>query len=441
MPTEIDEHGSKAQVDANDAVVQADDIAEETEVRAEVHIPNENDDDDDEAVIAEDVEMDDADVDDDDKDDDDQEEVLAAVVVEDDDDDVNGNVDSIVAEDIVEAEPVVAVINTPKRKVKSPAKAISATSNRSKSNSTNKQPTTKQSTSSTDTRKAVNKKNRQSGTVNSNPNGKPASIAPVDEIYKSLPARKVTAARDARSMLRETVTSLPVSIGEAQVRSFGQLCIQSMPSSAVPKASNEQQVPLTLQNPYHTFTSLYPIGFSCDRYELSPVHGRMLKIRCSILDGQAVKATQKLNGFAIQSELPDGPVFRIMWGRGIDEDLTGKNDSLEHPFEIYAHSTPIVSTGSVKNDALISNAVKSTRRSSIVPKIGMRVKVSCDKDHYFTGTIATVGEPKLVVTNGKKKRKRYDIIVHYDDGLKEEMLFPDPDLELISPGTYYIQYV
>jgi hypothetical protein len=448
MPTEIDEDEDviEAQVEDEEEEVD-DDNAEEslpTAMSATVHFSNDNDDDEDEAVIAEDVEMDEDDVDDDDEDEDeDQEEVLAAVVVEEDDDDTNGDEDGSVVEDIsvVVAEPVFTALETPKRKTKSPIKSSSAPPNKSKATSTSNQPTPNTS----DARKSVNKKKRrQNAAGNSNTNTKSDVVDPIDEMYKSLPARKVTAARDARAMLRETVSTLPVSIGETQIRSFGQLCIQSMPSSVITKQSNQQEHPLIHKNPFHTLTALYPIGFSCDRYELSPVHGRILKMRCSILDGRSIKATQKRNGSPIQSELPDGPIFRIMWGRGIDEDSTSKNDSVEHPFDMYAHSTPIVSTGSVKNDTLISNAIKSMKRSNIIPKVGMRVNVSCDKDQYFTGTIATVSEPKLVTntSNGKKKRKRYDIMIHYDDGLKEEMSFPDPDLELVIPGTVIkYQYV
>jgi F/Y-rich N-terminus len=224
------------------------------------------------------------------------------------------------------------------------------------------------------------------------------------------------------------------------------LCIQSMPSTSSSKPSTlGPQVAILAKNPFHTSTALYPIGFSCDRYELSPVHGRIMKMRCTILDGRSIKASQKLGGFPVQSDLPDGPVFRIMWGRGVDEDSVAatstpdfnpktSNDKVEYSFDPYTQSKPIVATGSTKHDALIMDAVKATKRASVIPKVGMRVKVLCDKDIFFPGTITSVNESNPVVANGKKKRKRYHITINYDDGIKEDMTFPDPDIELLLPG-------
>ena len=95
----------------------------------------------------------------------------------------------------------------------------------------------------------------------------------------------------ARDMLHTTVPRLPVPLNENYVvRNFGQLNITQNGVNA-----------------YSTPTSLYPVGFSCDRFEFSPVHGRLLKLRCTIIDGQRTN-----RGFA-------GPIFRVMWGQGVDE--------------------------------------------------------------------------------------------------------------------------
>jgi hypothetical protein len=164
-------------------------------------------------------------------------------------------------------------------------------------------------------------------------------------------------------------------------------------------------------------------------------------MRCTILDGRSVKANQKLGGFPVQNDLPDGPLFRIMWGRGVDEDAittatTSMMDhkTMEYTFDPFMQSKPIVSTGSTSNDKLIMDAIKTTKRSSIIPKEGMRVKVLADKDVYFPGTITTVNEVEPTVTNGKKKRKRYQVKIQYDDGIHEEMTFPDLDIDLLLPG-------
>ena len=441
MPTEIQDEVIEAEIDTDDDDdnEDVDDAVVDINVNAVVE-ESEDDDDEEEAdedvVIAEDVEMEVDDDDDNEKDEDDEEE-LAAVVVAEVDDEGDADDNSVA----VEAAAAIAIVAEPPKR-KSASTKTSSSSKRTKPVSS-KPPSThtssKQNVAANDTKKAMNNKKKRpsSGTT---PGTSKATVADkVDEFMKSLPAKKVVAARDARSWLRESVSSLPLSMGDIQVLSFGQICIRSLPSST---STPIPQAALLAKNPFHTATSLYPVGFSCDRYELSPVHGRILKMRCTILDGRSIKANQKFGGFPVQNDLPDGPVFRITWGRGIDEDTPGSTPStanrniekVEYSFDPFAQSKPIVSTGSTKNDTLIMDAVKSTKRSSIIPKVGMRVKVFCEKDVYFPGTIATVNESKPVVTNGKKKRKRYLVMIHYDDGIKEEMTFPDPDIELLSPG-------
>lgn len=465
MPTEIDDDVVEAEIETDDdgdeEDMDDDDDDDLKAIPAVNAVVEENEDDDlddedeEEAVIAEDVEMDvdDDDDDDDDKDaDEDDEEVLAAVVVaeddDDDDDDENADSDSVIVEP---AAAVATVAETLKRTTNAPTKLSTSPKRKPVSNSSKQSPNNvspKQNVATNDTKKAVNNKKKRPNAVTSNGTAKSAVADKVDEFMKSLPAKKVVAARDARAMLHGTVSSLPLSIGDIHIRSFGKLCIQAMPSTSSPSKPSTpgpQVAMLLAKNPFHTATALYPIGFSCDRYELSPVYGRILKMRCTILDGRSIKASQKLGGFPVQNDLPDGPVFRIMWGRGIDEDsTTGTStpslypktgiDKIEYSFDPYTQSKPIVSTGSTKHDALIMDAVKATKRTSIIPKVGMRVKVLCDKDIFFPGTITTVNESIPVVSNGKKKRKRYNVTIHYDDGIKEEMTFPDPDIELLLPG-------
>ena len=454
MPTEIDEDVIEAEIDT-DEDDEGDDDIDDIDVNAVTAVNADIDDDEEEeeeeeVVVAEDVEME---VDDEnvekDGDEDDDEEVLAAVVVADDDDDDDDQGDVDINSVAVESAAVVATVaETPKRRASTPAKS-STSPKRKPASHANKQPPanapSKQHGTTNATKKVVNnnKKRPNSGTANGE--AKATVVKQVDEIMKSLPAKKVVAARDARAMLRDTASSLPLSIADIQVRSFGQLCIQSMPVIASSKPSPPNpQLALLSNHPFHTATTLYPVGFSCDRYELSPVHGRILKMRCTILDGRSIKANQKSGGFPVQNDLPDGPVFRIMWGRGVDDDsitttmpaVNSKTNNMkvEYTFDPYTQSKPIVSTGSTKNDALIVDAIKSTKRLTIAPKVGMRVKVLCDKDIYFPGTITTVNESKPVMTNGKKKRKRYQVKIHYDDGITEEMTFPDPDIELLIPG-------
>ena len=209
---------------------------------------------------------------------------------------------------------------------------------------------------------------------------------------------RLMAAEDARDMLHTAVPRLPVPLNENYiVRNFGQLNI------------TENGV-----NAYATPTSLYPVGFSCDRFEFSPVHGRLLKLRCTIIDG---KRTNR--NFA-------GPVFRVMWGQGVDEAM----DKVDYPYNPYANSAPI---SSGRNDVLAvpASSDKSHLRRGI-PSRGMRVKVRFDKDIFYFGTIEKVDTPK---EDAKKKQKRHhDIHIRYDDGSLEKVEFPDPDVTLVMPG-------
>jgi hypothetical protein len=209
---------------------------------------------------------------------------------------------------------------------------------------------------------------------------------------------RLMAAEAARDMLHTAVPRLPVPMNENYVvRNFGQLHIGHSGTDS-----------------YATPTALYPVGFSCDRYEFSPVHGRLLKLRCSIIDGK-----RTVRNYA-------GPIFRVMWGQGVDEAV----DKVEYPYNPYADSAPI-SDG--KNDvvAVPANSDKSHQRRG-TPSRGMRVKVRFNKDMYYFGTIEKVDTPK---EEGKKKRQHHhDIHIRYDDGSMEKLEFPDPDVSLVMPG-------
>jgi len=211
---------------------------------------------------------------------------------------------------------------------------------------------------------------------------------------------RLIAAEAARDMLHTAVPRLPVAMNESYVvRNFGQLYIDQQPSS---------------KNTYSTRTSLYPIGFSCDRFEFSPVHGRLLKLRCTIIDGQRTNRNY------------EGPIFRVMWGQGVDEAI----DKVDYPYNPYANSAPI---SNKKNDvvAVPTSSDKNQQRRG-TPTKGMRVKVRFHKDKYYYGIVEKVDSPK---DDGKKKRKRHhEIQIRYDDGSLEKVEFPDPDVSLVMPG-------
>ena len=170
-------------------------------------------------------------------------------------------------------------------------------------------------------------------------------------------------------------------------------------------------------------------------------------MRCSILDGKSIKSKQKKGGFPVDHSLPDGPVFRILWGCGVDEEENDGDGSsmIDYPFD---PAPPIVATGSVKTDALLkeANKIKSAR---FEPNKGMRVKVRLDKGEFCLGTIEDV---QTKVSNGsggisnnnsgnnnnnknsKRKSKEVEITIAYDSGFSEKIKYPDPDVEVIVPG-------
>lgn len=208
---------------------------------------------------------------------------------------------------------------------------------------------------------------------------------------------RLMAAEAARDILNAAVPKLPVAMNENYVvRNFGQLVINQKGSNA-----------------FATPTSLYPVGFSCDRFEFSPVHGRLLKLRCTIIDGRRTNLNYA------------GPIFRVMWGPGVDEAV----DKVEYPYDPYVNSAPISSS---ENDVVAIPTTSGKSQRPCMPSRGMRVKVRFDDNKYYFGTIDKVEAPK---EDGKKKRKRnHDIRIRYDDGSTEKLEFPDPDVSLVMPG-------
>lgn len=203
----------------------------------------------------------------------------------------------------------------------------------------------------------------------------------------------------ARAILLETVPAVPVQIGDNMVvRSFGQL---------------------NLSNPetFSTESALYPVGFSCDRYEYSPVHGRVIKLRCTILDGKRTKLHY------------EGPIFRVMWGQGVNEDV----DQVEYPYDPEKNSSSLHDEEPLANTAS-ANAVSGM----IVPVNGMKVRVRFENDLFYYGIIESVVEKS---EENKKRRKRiFEISIQYEDGSIEEAAYPDPDICIVMPGKQCFCY-
>lgn len=231
------------------------------------------------------------------------------------------------------------------------------------------------------------------------------------ERFSRISADRLDAAAKARNLLVEAAQTLPLVASDIHVRSFGRLSIE----------------PANDKSHFSKANALYPVGYCCDRYEFSPIHGRVLKMRCSILDGKKIKEIQTQMGVP-EADVPDGPVFRIMWGQAIDEDA----DEVEYPYDPYSMSAPLTS-GEV--DAVAIPTTPDGVGKPVIPRLGMRIKATFDRGEVFQGTITRVTKPKEDASHKKnRKRKKVEIEIQYDDGSNEIVMFPDPDLTLVLPG-------
>ena len=253
-----------------------------------------------------------------------------------------------------------------------------------------------------------------------------------------IPEERLSAANKSREALLQAVQRTPIEISSSHtVRNFGRI-----------KIEEETNVLDTL---YSNATALYPVGFSCDRYEFSPVHGRFLKMRCDILDGKSEEKSspeQKVDASNTSGQTPNkkedvdkkstpkpGPIFRIMWGRGVDE----VGDEQSFPFDLYSASAPLGNEVDVVAVPVGADTIK------IKPEQGMRVKVRFDNDIWYHGSILQVSEKKVTENTKKKnstrgnvakkeKKQKFSVEILYDDGVKEMVTFPDPDVLLVPPG-------
>ena len=321
---------------------------------------------------------------------------------------------------------VVVASAAPVSKTKSKSKSKTPTKKKKKSTAT-KSSTGKKSSSKSSATPATGSKSAASSTTKKKKKKKKASgsskakSSMESALWARVPPVRLDAAAKARQLLVDSVPTLPFVSSDIHVRSFGRLSIEPYSDRG---------------SKFSRANALYPVGFSCDRYEFSPVHGRILKMRCSILDGRNIVAKQVQMGVPNpRTDLPDGPIFRIMWGQGIDEDV----EQAAYAYDPYAMSPPLSSSGEVDAVAVPTSAPSSNKGPG-VPRVGMRVKAAFDHNQFFQGTITRVVTPDEATaassSSKKKKRKKQTIEILYDDGSKESVSFPDPDISLMSPGEF-----
>ena len=329
------------------------------------------------------------------------------------------------------------------------------------------------------------------------------------------------AAVSARSFLASSVDMLPFPVSDNQVvRSFGRIKIEKR--VILPPEGEDGARAATAGNKngplYSSAAAIHPVGFSCDRFEFSPVHGRIIRLRCDVLDGAKVRKLRKAQRDAAVSaaearakrkakkekedtaeaevvkadaEVPlapsstelaqvedgegaaavavvptpvpapdesstpikaeakdvaednegglvslipkeeddnyDGPVFRVMWGAGVEQNP--END-YSYPYAVYSASAPL--TDDVV-DAIAVPADGPKMARGTAPEVGMRVTVRFDENKWYGGTIVQVKDKKKSSKKPVTPGQRI-IAIDYDDGMHEEAAFPDPDIMLRPPG-------
>ncbi|CAB9519085.1 specific demethylase 5C [Seminavis robusta] len=350
----------------------------------------------------------------------DDDDVMAAVVVEeeeeeddeeedaDEEDALEGEADAVVVPTVVEEEsvPVAAAAVATAVPAAKPAPAKKKAPSKKSKGGGGKGGS---AGGGANNKKKSSKKKKTAGNGASGSGSASASANSNNQVFSRISQERLNAAAKARNQLVESATTLPFKADEIHVRCFGRLTIE----------------PATSKSHFSKANALYPVGYSCDRYEFSPVHGRVLKLRCSVLDGKKIKEKQAAKGVPVAVYLHDGPIFRIMWGQGIDED----KDDVVYPYDPYSMSAPL-STNQVDAVAIPTTAEGSGK--PVIPVPGMRVKVTFDRGQGFEGTISKVGTP---VEEGVKSKKRMhvEIEIQYDDGSSEVLMFPDPDVSLLLP--------
>lgn len=251
-------------------------------------------------------------------------------------------------------------------------------------------------------------------------------------------AEKAEAAQSARNKLQEAVTRLPHKFSDSHtIRSFGRI--------------NPEYNVSPLDALYSSPHAIYPMGFSCDRFEFSPVHGRVIKMRCDILDGSSLReqreqmqkdeaklksdesgepmlVDEKMPGEQDIENLGDGPVFRVTWGEGVEQDKILEPSC---PFDPYVASAHL--GGGVDAIAVPLSSKKGKLKGNTMglPEVGMRVSVRFDKSKMYGGAITKV-KPSEKKT--KNKMVVCSITIQYDDGVTEVSDFPDPDIVVAHQG-------
>jgi len=125
------------------------------------------------------------------------------------------------------------------------------------------------------------------------------------------------------------------------------------------------------------------------------------------------------------TDFGDGPVFRVTWGEGVEEDKILEKPC---PFDPYLASAHL--GGDVDAIAVPLSSKKGSKPVGL-PEVGMRVSVRFDKCKLYWGTITHV---KPLGSQAKNKKAVCNIAIQYDDGVTEIAAFPDPDIILAYQG-------
>lgn len=209
----------------------------------------------------------------------------------------------------------------------------------------------------------------------------------------------------AREMLVTEVPALPACIAGVVVHSFGKV-----------RPDN------SFLSKYSRPNAIHPIGFSCTRYEFSPVHGRIIKMRCDILEGEQGSEMESIS----ECDDEEGPIFAISWGKGIDDEKVSPIQNFD-PFE----------EGKPVNESVDNGGNTERTSTSVDPFIGAKVKVRFDNDWWYSGTVSRFNEidKKRDEETVFDCKKSWNLTIDYDDGATEDAIYPSREVLLFPANS------
>ena len=240
----------------------------------------------------------------------------------------------------------------------------------------------------------------------------------------------------ARNLLLMEVPALPILLNsssataECLIESFGEVQTYNNNNNASSTSQSNRR-----RSRYCKPSAIYPIGFQCVRYEYSPLHGRMIALRCSVRSG---------------------PVFVISFGdvNEIDRNNINENNGNMNvnaglrSFDPYpdVQAPAVYHRDNYERDDSATVTASSTVKwdalgNTIPPQVNYAAKVRFDNDWWYAGYVSDVNtKPNANDLNAvdtlSTSASSWLISITFDDGaVEDDIEYPSPDVLLFHPCT------